>query len=105
MNRPDRANLTTDLWVGHSDSGDLITTARNFTTQETPIGKPAPDLPPITGYRVLGEIAQGGMGMVFAAFDLSLERDLALKILLPGRNPENAEGLKAPAELNALIKQ
>jgi len=44
----------------------------------------ARDLPAVPGYRVLREIARGGMGKVLAAFDLGLDRDVALKILLPG---------------------
>jgi serine/threonine protein kinase/tetratricopeptide (TPR) repeat protein len=45
---------------------------------------PAGDLPAIPGYRVLREIARGGMGRILAAHDLTLDRDVALKILLPG---------------------
>src|SRR5215475_9398477 len=41
-------------------------------------------LPEVPGYRVLREIARGGMGRVLAAHDLTLDRDIALKVLLPG---------------------
>jgi serine/threonine protein kinase len=41
-------------------------------------------LPAVPGYLVLREIARGGIGRVLGAFDLTLERDVALKILLPG---------------------
>jgi tetratricopeptide (TPR) repeat protein len=46
------------------------------------------DLPAVPGYRVLHEIARGGMGRVLAAYDLGLDRDVALKILLPGANSD-----------------
>src|SRR6201999_956504 len=49
---------------------------------------PAGGLPPVPGYRVLREIARGGMGRVLAAYDLTLDRDVALKILLPGANAD-----------------
>jgi hypothetical protein len=35
----------------------------------------AGELPAVPGYRVLCEIARGGMGRVLGAFDLTLERD------------------------------
>ncbi len=49
---------------------------------------PTSDFPAVPGYRVLREIARGGMGRVLAALDLGLDRDVALKILLPGANPD-----------------
>jgi serine/threonine protein kinase len=51
---------------------------------DTPVG----DLPAVPGYRVLREIARGGMGRVLGAYDLTLDRDVALKILLPGANAD-----------------
>src|SRR5229473_3340796 len=55
-----------------------------------PLGTDAParDLPVVPGYRVLREIARGGMGRVLAAHDLTLDREVALKILLPGANAD-----------------
>src|SRR5262249_55219498 len=42
----------------------------------------AEPLPVILGYRVLREIARGGMGRVVAAHELALGRDVAVKGLL-----------------------
>jgi len=41
-----------------------------------------PELAP-PGYRITGLIARGGMGQVFAAFDETLQREVAIKTLLP----------------------
>ena len=49
---------------------------------------PGNNLPAVPGYRVLREIARGGMGRVLAAHDNNLDREVALKILLPGANAD-----------------
>jgi tetratricopeptide (TPR) repeat protein len=58
----------------------------SVTTDGSPPAADAPggDLPAVPGYRVLHEIARGGMGCVLAAYDPTLDREVALKILLPG---------------------
>src|SRR5579871_6535417 len=48
----------------------------------------ATGLPAVSGYRVLREIARGGMGMVLAAHDFTLDREVAIKVLLPGANAD-----------------
>jgi len=92
MNKPHDPNITVDERLASGDSvrqGDRTTIDHVLASASTDGSHPVADspkgeLPEIPGYRVLGEIARGGMGRVLAAHDLALDRDVALKILLPG---------------------
>jgi tetratricopeptide (TPR) repeat protein len=97
MNEPRDPNLTADAPVSAaashpaSDSLATVDEVRNSAgTQESSPATHAPTepLPIIPGYRVLGEIARGGMGRVLAAYELGLDRDVAVKVLLPGANAD-----------------
>ncbi|MFN8091773.1 MAG: serine/threonine-protein kinase [Vicinamibacteria bacterium] len=52
-----------------------------------------PDLPDFSGtrYELRGEIDRGGMGIVYAAFDRTLGREVAIKVLRDGVAGEGAE--------------
>jgi serine/threonine-protein kinase len=68
-----------------SRSEDWVPPAPSPLAGRTPAGTSSSDVPTQAGRFVLtGEIARGGMGAVFKAYDPDLDRNLAVKVLLTG---------------------
>ena len=76
----------------------------------TPLGAAAPatdssDWPEVPGYTISKEIARGGMGVVYAARDQLLNRDVAIKTILPSlaSSTRSAAQFDHEARLTALL--
>ena len=54
------------------------------------------DLPVIPGYSVFGEIGRGGMGVIYRAHQISLDRPVALKLLRKDAGPAPAKNGSRP---------
>lgn len=55
-------------------------------------------------YRIVEQIGQGGMGVVFRARDEQLDRDVALKVLPPGTFPDETARRRFRREARALAR-
>ncbi len=70
---------------------------------------PAPTIQPgdieaIPGYELLGILGRGGMGIVFRARQLSLKRQVALKMILTGRHARPTERARFQREAEAVAR-
>ncbi|HEV3081042.1 MAG TPA: serine/threonine-protein kinase, partial [Gemmataceae bacterium] len=71
-----------------------------------PHGQPHPELPRVSGYEVQEMLGRGGMGIVYKAWHLRLNRPVALKMLLGGvyAQPEELERFLREAETVAGLR-
>src|SRR5262249_6578103 len=61
-----------------------------------------PPLPDVAGYEVLGVLGRGGMGVVYKARQLGLNRLVALKMILAGAHADERERARFHAEAGAV---
>jgi WD40 repeat protein/tRNA A-37 threonylcarbamoyl transferase component Bud32 len=72
-----------------------------FPEQASPVVAAAPSLRRFGDYELLGEIARGGMGVVYKARQVSLNRVVALKMILSGQLASEAEVRRFQQEAEA----
>ncbi len=58
----------------------------------------------LSHYRITAQIGTGGMGVVYRAHDLQLERDVAIKLLLPGTLSDESTRKRFRKEALSLAK-
>ena len=87
-------------WPNHASSGDDSGTA----TLAPPRGRPTEPGSRIGPYEIRAELARGGIGAVYRAYDPELEREVALKVLLSGVRAGDQELLRFRREAKAAAR-
>jgi WD40 repeat protein/serine/threonine protein kinase len=90
-----------DRLMAHGPSADtdehLITDTASRDTAETA-------WPTLAGYQILGLLGQGGMGLVYRARDVRLNRRVALKMIAIHANPEQRARFQREGEAAARLQ-
>ncbi len=74
------------------------------TNESGEAAEPRGALPRIAGYRVMRRLGLGGMAMVYLAVQKSLDREVAIKVMRPARQLDEAQSVRFEHEARIIAK-
>jgi WD40 repeat protein len=84
-----------------SSEADLAARTADGATEPIRAMRTVPDLP---GYQLVGELGRGGMGVVYKAMRLGLDRPCALKMILAGAHADSTMSRRFFVEAQAVAR-
>jgi hypothetical protein len=82
----------------------ILSTRGTDASGRSPVESVAPRRVELAGYEVLGELGRGGMGVVYKARQVALDRLVALKLVLAGGHAEAVDLARFKTEAEAIAR-